>query len=93
MSDFKENPQSEAIRTASEKKNPYAGQCPNRHLWSEGYRTGYDDAITKLQAEIKNLKDAAADIDRCISQGLHILPDSAYHFGLKKVLKKLEDQR
>lgn len=28
------------IREISEQKNPYAKECPNRHLWSEGYRSG-----------------------------------------------------
>ena len=28
------------VREQSERLNPYAKECPNRHLWSEGYRKG-----------------------------------------------------
>lgn len=28
----------EKLVEISEKKNPYFQECPNRHLWSEGYR-------------------------------------------------------
>ena len=30
------------LRVISEKNNPYAEGCPNRHLWSEGFRYGYN---------------------------------------------------
>ncbi len=33
------------IRIVSEKENPYADVCTNRHLWSEGFRYGYRWAI------------------------------------------------
>ena len=26
----------------SESKNPYVKECPNRHLWSEGFRSGFN---------------------------------------------------
>ncbi|MES2285813.1 MAG: DUF551 domain-containing protein [Bacteroidota bacterium] len=28
------------IRQVSEQNNPYDPECPNRHLWSEGFRNG-----------------------------------------------------
>jgi len=28
------------IRELAEQKNPYAKECPNRHLWSEGFIVG-----------------------------------------------------
>ncbi len=33
------------IRHKSKEINPYAERCPNRHLWSEGFRYGYQWAI------------------------------------------------
>lgn len=30
----------EELKKVSESKNPYAPECPNRHLWSEGFRSG-----------------------------------------------------
>lgn len=32
------------IKAMSESKNPYDIVCPNRHLWSEGFRAGFDQA-------------------------------------------------
>jgi hypothetical protein len=32
----------------SEQNNPYAKECPNRHLWSEGFRSGYNNAKDKV---------------------------------------------
>lgn len=36
-----ENQEQKNIRSISEEKNPYAETCPNRQLWSEGFRSGY----------------------------------------------------
>lgn len=35
----------ELIKDVSEKENPYANECPNKNLWSEGFRAGYRYAI------------------------------------------------
>ena len=40
MSNYEESPIEKEIRKISEAKNPYSENCPNRHLWSEGYRIG-----------------------------------------------------
>ena len=40
MSNYEETLIEKEIRKQSEEKNPYAEQCPNRHLWSEGFRMG-----------------------------------------------------
>lgn len=32
------------VRNMSEKRNPYSAECPNRQLWSEGFRRGYMEA-------------------------------------------------
>lgn len=40
MSNYEETPVEREIRKMSEDKNPYSPQCPNRHLWSEGFRIG-----------------------------------------------------
>ena len=45
------------IRELSEEKNPYAKECPNRHLWSEGFRAGYGNAKDKVLDLLK------ADVD------------------------------
>ena len=29
------------VRKISEENNPYAKECPNRHLWSEGFRSAF----------------------------------------------------
>jgi hypothetical protein len=34
-------PEEKALREQSEKANPYHAECPNRHLWNEGYCTGF----------------------------------------------------
>jgi hypothetical protein len=43
------------LKKLSENKNPYATECPNRHLWEEGFRSGYDyclsSAVNPLQSE------------------------------------------
>ena len=31
------------IREISEEKNPYSENCSNKHLWSEGYRSAFND--------------------------------------------------
>ena len=46
MSAYEEIPIEKEIRKMSLDKNPYADECPNRHLWSEGYRIG-----AKLKSE------------------------------------------
>ena len=54
------------IREVSEKNNPYAPECPNKHLWSEGFRSGYKyaigicdfaDAVFKKPVEIPEISD------------------------------------
>lgn len=40
MSNYEETSLEKEIRKMSEDKNPYSAECPNRHLWSEGYRIG-----------------------------------------------------
>lgn len=40
MSNYEETPLEREIRKNSKDKNPYSKECPNRHLWSEGYRIG-----------------------------------------------------
>jgi hypothetical protein len=54
------------IREISEKNNPYASECPNKHLWSEGFRSGYKyaigicdfaDAVFKKPVEIPEITD------------------------------------
>jgi hypothetical protein len=34
----------------SQKANPYHAECPNRHLWSEGYCTGFN-ALSLLKED------------------------------------------
>lgn len=41
------------IQIYSKNENPYAMECPNRHLWSEGYYSGYKDCIKRNKDEIK----------------------------------------
>ena len=36
-----ETKQEKQIREISERLNPYAQVCPNRHLWSEGFRAAF----------------------------------------------------
>ena len=46
----------EKLIELSEQKNPYAKECPNRHLWSEGFRSGYHTAserTAKLEELVK----------------------------------------
>lgn len=40
MSNYEQSPIEKEIQKMSEERNPYAEQCPNRHLWSEGFRIG-----------------------------------------------------
>ena len=40
MSNFEETPIEKEIRNMSNDLNPYAEECKNRHLWSEGFRKG-----------------------------------------------------
>jgi len=44
----------EKLIELSEQKNPYAKECPNRHLWSEGFRSGYNYAKDKVVGLIKS---------------------------------------
>jgi hypothetical protein len=49
------------IRIISEEKNPYSKDCPNQHLWSEGYRFAFNDfkerhdKLISLLEKAKNL--------------------------------------
>lgn len=49
----------EEVKTeiSSKINNPYAEECPNRHLWSEGYRAGYKEAIKHIKEVSKSLFD------------------------------------
>ena len=48
----------EKLIELSEQKNPYAKECPNRHLWSEGFRSGYRTAsVEELVEAYKHLLD------------------------------------
>jgi hypothetical protein len=40
MSNHEESTIEKEIRKNSEFQNPYSEECPNRHLWSEGYQIG-----------------------------------------------------
>ena len=40
MSNFEESLIEKEIRNMSNDLNPYAQECKNRHLWSEGFRQG-----------------------------------------------------
>lgn len=37
------------IREISEEKNPYSNNCNNKHLWSEGYRSAFNDLKELLE--------------------------------------------
>jgi hypothetical protein len=41
----------EEITKISEQKNPYDKVCPDRHLWSEGFRSGFDYATQQLPSD------------------------------------------
>lgn len=47
MSDYKETEHEKEIRKLSMDKNPYAPECPNRNLWSEGFRMGVKHALSE----------------------------------------------
>lgn len=47
-----ESKQEKEIREISENKNPYAQECPNRHLYSEGFRAGYSYAQNSTKNEL-----------------------------------------
>ena len=52
----------EKLIELSEQKNPYAKECPNRHLWSEGFRSGYHTAserTAKLEELVKAYEELA----------------------------------
>lgn len=47
------------IRIFSDKSNPYASECPGRHLWSEGFRAGakhVDWEMQSLKTRIESLE-------------------------------------
>jgi len=41
MSSIKLTNEEELLKELSEIENPYSQNCPNRHLWSEGFRKGF----------------------------------------------------
>jgi len=47
---IEETEKQKQIREISEKNNPYANECPNWHLWSEGFRSGYKYRIEEQEA-------------------------------------------
>ncbi len=58
MSNYKFTEQEARISIYSNIENPYAKECPNRELWSEGYRAGYKDCVKRNKDEIKLAWDA-----------------------------------
>ena len=62
-----ETKQEKRVREISEQANPYDKTCPNRHLWSEGFRTGYIHAkniVTNLLREdLDAEKEVAINVD------------------------------
>lgn len=44
-----ETSEDQLLREISENSNPYSSECPNRHLWSEGFRAGRFGMAQKTQ--------------------------------------------
>ena len=58
----------EKLIEISEQKNPYAKECPNRHLWSEGFRSGYHTAserTAKLEELVKTYEKYNEYLSSC----------------------------
>jgi hypothetical protein len=53
------------IRDISEQINPYDKICPNRHLWSEGFRKGIDYALHLKADEPQASKSAEEILAKC----------------------------
>ena len=53
---IEETEKQKQIREISERNNPYANECPNRHLWSEGFRSGYKYKVDEQESKQLKLK-------------------------------------
>jgi hypothetical protein len=49
LTDFEKN-----TKLLAEKKNPYDKDCPNRHLYNEGFKIGFETAI-KIAEELQRI--------------------------------------
>lgn len=54
-----ETKEEKEIRKISEGQNPYSKSCPNRHLWSEGFRYAYSQL--KILQKVSILHEETCD--------------------------------
>lgn len=80
---YEETKDEKKIREVSELSNPYAKTCPNRHLWSEGFRAGtkYNEGV------IEKLKEDAVRF----STQLILLVDNKENKPKEEIKKQIED--
>ena len=66
MSNITETPLQIEVRAKSEAENPYAQTCPNRHLWSEGYRYGssQNPIETRLRAKLVGVEKLISELEK-----------------------------
>jgi hypothetical protein len=63
-----ETEEQQRIRAISEASNPYHPECPNRHLWPEGFRAGAQTVSDRTLIEVSSLEDLEHLLSWNISQ-------------------------
>lgn len=72
---IEETEKQKQIREISEKNNPYANKCPNWHLWSEGFRSGYKYRIEEQESKPKDCFSCAMLVDNLCQLDVSRCPD------------------
>ena len=65
---IEETDKQKQIREISEQKNPYDKICPNRHLWSEGFRAGYNFYLVGKTQQIELSNEISPRVAKLIIQ-------------------------
>jgi len=76
---IEETDKQKQIRQISEDKNPYAKECPNRHLWSEGFRNGYNFKIEEPDINTPFFGNSRAKIPMIEEQKGNTITDGKEH--------------
>lgn len=66
----------EKLIELAKSKNPYAKECPNRHLWSEGFSAGYNH-ILESEAQQKYTSELAMCLKRAKARNVQIISEIA----------------
>jgi len=80
----------EKLIEISEQKNPYAKECPNRHLWSEGFRSGYRTAYEKT-SNMEELVKAQKEYIHITDNQLWLAKPSKYYDKYCQLRKRITE--